>query len=174
MEIVQPHTLVDRVAVSLLRETHHMHSITIINLLTNSQGVAISRALQRSPPQIHQLALVSFLLACSQQLLCLLLLIHHHLIHHHHHHHHHHHLQQQPWPTPQLFYVPCLLPLLLQLSAAGFSNYNVKMGFVSASSTHVQNQNGGGGWSTPHGARRVLDLCSPYLLLSFLAGKVPS
>jgi hypothetical protein len=94
---------------------------------------------------------VSFLLACSQQLLCLLLLIHHHLIHH------HHHLQQQSRPTPQLFYVPCLLPLLLQLLAAGFSDYNVKMIFVSVSSTHVQNQNGGGGWSTPHGARRVLD-----------------
>jgi hypothetical protein len=152
MEIVQPHTQVDRVAVSLLRETHHMHSITIFNLLTNSQGVAISRALQRSPPQIHQLALVSFLLACSQQVLCLLLLIHHHLIHH-----HHHLQQQQPRPTPQFFYVPCLLPLLLQLLAAGFSDYNVKMGFVSVSSTHVQNQNGGGGWSTPHRARRVLD-----------------
>jgi hypothetical protein len=152
MEIVQPHTLVDRVAVSLLRETHHMHSITIFNILTNSQGVAISRALQRSPPQIHQLALVSFLLACSEQLLCLLLLIHHHLIHH-----HHHHLQQQLRPTPQLFYVSCLLPLLLQLLAAGFSDYNVKMGFVSISSTHVQNQNGSGGLSRPHGARRVLD-----------------
>jgi hypothetical protein len=28
--------------------------------------------------------------------------------------------------------------------------------------------------SRPHGARRVLDWCSPYLPLSFLAGKVPS